>query len=409
MAQEPSSDPRFPPTPDDDEANTRHLPPTKDTPSVVTRPAAKGPSQLDLVDTPTSPSSAFALSRFEFESNKGNEGTKILMVEWDSAAASVAASAEATQQRAAGGEGEGGPTDKAGPQPQDRAVRRGADGTPANYDDNWSVTWDGKASYNVIPVQDATTDNGSTVHRMYFLLPPGAHIPPLVSISRGEDVTLCTKPMPAIYPAGLARATHQAAARRGVLHTLWAQRRLADLAAEIEAEMKTNCESIGLQIAIQEHAWIAEHFDVGVPIGSDAAPPRAWPSPGHSMAQLSSLRSPSIGGKLGEKLKGLRLATSPAELAAASQASKAAAENGTRSAQFGGSSRGMVLGAHAGAHTVVDLPAGVIHSLDAVMQDERAKDGQPTKIDATEGEDELFALPMSPRSPDMAKSPFSFL
>ncbi len=36
--------------------------------------------ELDVVETPTSPSSALALSRFEFETDKGNEGTKILMV-----------------------------------------------------------------------------------------------------------------------------------------------------------------------------------------------------------------------------------------------------------------------------------------------------------------------------------------
>ena len=48
---------------------------------------------VNVVETPTSPSSAFTLSRFEFEAGtKGNEGTKILMVEWDARAATDAAS-----------------------------------------------------------------------------------------------------------------------------------------------------------------------------------------------------------------------------------------------------------------------------------------------------------------------------
>ena len=46
-------------------------------------PSSEPPEPLDVVETPTSPSSGLARSRFEFETDKRNEGTKILMVEWD--------------------------------------------------------------------------------------------------------------------------------------------------------------------------------------------------------------------------------------------------------------------------------------------------------------------------------------
>ncbi len=67
---------------------------TAPAPTVVTQPALGEPERLSLVKTHTSPSSAIALSRFEFEADKGNEGTKILMVEWDSAAATNTESPE---------------------------------------------------------------------------------------------------------------------------------------------------------------------------------------------------------------------------------------------------------------------------------------------------------------------------
>ena len=45
-------------------------------------------------------------------------------------------------------------------------------------------------------------------------------------------------------------------------------------------------------------------------------------------------------------------------------------------------------------------------SLDAVMGGEKPGDTAPATKDT---EDELFALPMSPRSPEMKTSPFSML
>lgn len=47
---------------------------------------------------------------------------------------------------------------------------------------------------------------------------------------------------------------------------------------------------------------------------------------------------------------------------------------------------------------------GTVGSLNAMINDNK-----PAGAKAHETEDELFMLPMSPRSPEMKKSPFSFL
>lgn len=244
--------------------------------------------QLDVVvETPTSPSSGLARSRFEFETDKRNEGTKILMVEWEV---------------------------------PPRDGEEGSKGGDSIRD--WEVTWEGKGP--VLPVRDFDSEAGESLHRLYFLLPPGAPIPALVNITRkGTDgqtsdgtahTVLRTQPMPAIFPAELT--SKQDAGRRGVLHTMWAKRRLAELQAEIEAEMRTNGESVGLEMAIQERQWVIDHF--GLTPDPESKQPSKLHIPQSTPAAPTSPRSP-VGGRLGEKLKGLKLATSPAELAAASQ------------------------------------------------------------------------------------------
>lgn len=248
-------------------------------------PVPEPPEHLDVIETPTSPSSGLARSRFEFETDKRNEGTKILMVEWE-----------------------------------DRAPEIDGDADQGGGSSDWEVTWEGKGA--VLPVRDVDPEADSNLRRVYFLLPPGAPIPPLVEIKRqgknstvndGIDNILRTKPMPAIFPAELT--SQQDAGRRGVLHTIWAKRRLAELQDEIKAEMRTNGESVGLEMAIQERQWIIDHFgltpDPGMPQPTKIHIPQSSATP-------ASPRSP-VGGRLGEKLKGLKLATSPAELAAASQ------------------------------------------------------------------------------------------
>jgi hypothetical protein len=248
------------------------------------------PEDLPVVETPTSPSSAFALSRFEFEAGKGNEGTKILMVEWDTSA--------------------------------------GVEGPGNTGERDWEVSWEGKTT--VFPIRDTDTDmdeHGTKSRRVYFLLPPGVPVPPLVSITQldtgsgREEPSLRTKPMPAIFPAELVFG-HDASGKgkRGVLHTIWAKKRLRELQAEIDREMRENVESVGLEMALQEQQWIVDQFGLGQVAGAPA-PTRLHipqgPTPGPA-----SPRSP-IGGKLGEKLKGLKgLATSPVDLAAAEQGKK---------------------------------------------------------------------------------------
>lgn len=270
---------------------------------------------VNVVETPTSPSSAFTLSRFEFETGtKGNEGTKILMIEWDAAAALSAENGSADG-------------DDQDPKP-----------TRASLDD-WEVKWEGKEGITIPPIRDPETPASSC--RIYFLLPPGAPIPTLVTISHRssgaapdtaphtvphtvphpnpeEDhhhhhLDLHTKPLPAIFPDGLVSEDK---GTRGVLHTIWAKQRLGELEAEILAEMKSNGESVGLEMALQERQWIVDHFGLQIDTSSAEAIPLA-PSNLDSSSPASP-RSP-IGGRLGEKLKGLKLATSPSELAAAKE------------------------------------------------------------------------------------------
>lgn len=238
---------------------------------------------VNVIQTPTSPSSAFTLSRFEFETGtKGNEGTKILMVQWDAAAALGA--------------------EKQGEKAQ----------AQANHED-WDVNWEGKDAVPLPPIRDA--DPPQSTCRLYFLLPPKAPVPTLVTISHkaGDVSDLHTKPLPAIFPEGLV---NEDKGTRGVLHTKWAKKRLEALEAEIVAEMKNNGESVGLEMAAQERQWIVDHFGLQIDTSSAEAQPLPPQSP--ETSSPASPRSP-IGGRLGEKLKGLKLATSPAELAAAKE------------------------------------------------------------------------------------------
>ncbi|KAL2255740.1 hypothetical protein VTK26DRAFT_2785 [Humicola hyalothermophila] len=341
-------------------------------------PTSEPPEPLDVVETPTSPSSGLALSRFEFEAGKGNEGTKILMVEWDA------------------------------------SVQKGGDSS------DWDVSWEGKGA--VLPIRDTDLDANENTRRVYFLLPPGAPVPALVTItprSSGGDgseagansntVILRTKPMPAIFPAELTGKRDTG--RRGVLHTIWAKKRLVELQDEIAFEMKTNGESVGLEMAMQERQWIVDHFGMG----SDPGMPK--PTKLHipqNPANPASPRSP-VGGRLGEKLKGLKLATSPAELAAASQAAKPAQVPRTQpsitSTSPDTSETGPVPMASANNRNLQPSSGGGgVASLDAIVGSALAPAAPAASSGADDAnEEDLFALPMSPRSPDMKRSPFSIL
>ncbi|KAK4161952.1 hypothetical protein QBC43DRAFT_216328 [Cladorrhinum sp. PSN259] len=335
------------------------------TPATATSTVPSEPQEsLDVVETPTSPSSGLALSRFEFETGRGNEGTKIIMVEWD---ASVLRQESRTSE--------------------------------------WDVSWDGKKS--ALAVQDADPDSAGSTHRIYFLLPTGATVPALISItytgaSGNKPVALPvlrTKPMPAIFPAELTNK--QETGSRGVLHTIWAKRRLAELQAEIDAELRTNDESVGLEMAAQEQQWIVDHFGLGPEHGVPQPTRLHIPQP---TTGPTSPRSP-IRGKLGEKLRGLKLATSPAELAAASQAAKDSYRLRTQPLNTTLSSTNTNT-------TIPSLLSGRslsgeqgVASLNAIVGSGFTPLSAAKPEDATD--EDLFALPMSPRSPEMKRSPFS--
>jgi hypothetical protein len=201
-------------------------------------------------------SSSRALARFEFESGKGNEGTKILMVEWSD--------------------------DESNSLP--------------NMGD-WEVSWEGKTT--VLSARDGAEGK---LHRLYFLLAPEASIPRIVKLSQaGSGEEIQTNPLPAIFPPELGlSATTQG--RKGVLHTVWAKKRLSVLQEEIEIEMK-NGEGVGLEMAMQEKQWIEDNFGVGAKVIPDlqyTTSPTTPKTPGS--------------GRLSEKLKGLKLGTSASEL-----------------------------------------------------------------------------------------------
>ncbi|KAK2047048.1 hypothetical protein LZ31DRAFT_564029 [Colletotrichum somersetense] len=301
----------------------------------------------------------FALARFEFETGKGNEGTKILMVEWDPLAApSVLSLASATSKA-------------------------------------WEVSWEGKTSF--LPASDKVI---ATNKRVYFLLPPGATVPPVVTISHPDGTTLTTKPLPAIFPPGLAVGNPDVGLR-GILHTIWARKRLSGLQEEVEIEMKTNVEGVGLEMVLQERQWIARHFGVALKtdLGQNATmiTSRTPPSPGSPKAPLA--------GRLGEKLKGLKLATSAADLVAGS-AGSADESAYVRTISFSPAPSDIAVSSFSDVmrQTAPGYPPveGSV-SLDALLSKSTFSSMQQDQ-DQEEG---LFALPMSPRSPEMKRSPFS--
>lgn len=230
--------------------------------------------------TPRNPSklqSLTAFARFEFEPGKGNEGTKILMVEWE-----------------------------------DDDVTRDAAGV-------WHVSWSGKQT--VLPADEHTAEN---TRRFYFLLPPGVTIPPTITltyepppnsaktIQKPESVTM--NPLPAIFPPELG-ATARASGKKGVLHTIWAKKRLQALEKEIDHEQEFNLEGIALEMALREKEWIETHFGVAPrpPILDTASSSVRYPMSGPVSPGLSSPRSPG-GSRLSEKLRGLSIGTTDKDL-----------------------------------------------------------------------------------------------
>lgn len=245
------------------------------------------------------------LARFEFS----DLGTKILMVEWYPGAVPAALSTvSADPDEGSFSPGPSGPesdpkaSDSTDPESINAPPAESLEQHPASAPVDavpigsgvgaasipWEVSWPGKTT--VLPV--AETDDGGSRRRVYFLLPPGAPIPANITVTAPHRAPLHLKALPAIFPEGFAPE----GGRRGVLHTIWAKKRLSELEEEINDEMRTNAESVALEMALAEKQWLIDNF---------LSQPSEAPS--------ARTKSP-VGGRLGDKLKGLKLVTSPTDL-----------------------------------------------------------------------------------------------
>lgn len=377
----------------------------------------------DDVESP-SLSSSNALARFEFEPGHSKEGTKVLMVEWED------------------------------------------DDTTRAIAGDWEISWEGKRT--VLPAReqaDATTkDTNATdvpVNRLYFLLGAGVAVPTTVRLQKGT-ISWRTNPLPAIFSPELG-ATARAAGKKGVLHTIWAKKRLQVLQKEIDAEARDNVEGVGLEMAVAEKEWIEANFGViskptGIVIPSQQA--------SGTLNSPTSPRSPG-GGRLMEKLKGLRIGTSTDALSPGGSAAKPAPESVETFNPLSPESSDVAVGSFGAfaalkgmpdqstlaarppqppattaastanqppqlsqpqqrrvqAHSPPDSFAaqqrqaglGSLNALGAStggfssFEDATfSRPAAPMHTSSNQDEDDLFALPMSPRSPEMTKSPFSF-
>lgn len=360
----------------------------------------------DEVESP-SISSANALARFEFEAGHGREGTKILMVEWE-----------------------------------DDDTTRGVRG-------EWHISWEGKGKTTVLSAEDQPSND---VNRIYFMLAPGVTVPSSLTLThRPQDtdrktVVWHTNPLPAIFPPELG-ASARAAGKKGILHTIWAKKRLQVLQKEIDAESKNNVEGIGFLMAVQEKEWIEQTFGISArPAGLSIS--LAEPT----VAQLgpASPRSPG-GGRLMEKLRGLKLGTSEKDLTSKTDANDAPFSNPlspessdvaiSSFAAFKGASPSVLaakppqppepLHQHLQSQQPARKVAAAIPPPSIIAQQQQQPGGMASlnaftssaagsaasepifqsrgaPLPEDDKDDGLFALPISPRSPEMGKSPFSF-
>ncbi|KAG5973163.1 hypothetical protein E4U58_005607 [Claviceps cyperi] len=342
------------------------------------------------------------MARFEFS----DLGTKILMVEWypeepspssslSSLSSSVSPNNSTTSDTTVptvAGRGARSVTPELAAAAVSNSTTRQSTGMKAA---GWEVSWPGKSTF--LPAretddEDDDVDKAGPRRRVYFLLPPEASIPAQVTITPPGRSPILVKPLPAIFPPGF----NLEAGLRGVLHTLWAKKRLSELEREMEAEMRTNTESVGLEMAMTEKDWIIANF-------LEPNPPSPSPGPCDGVSVVPvPLRSPGPG-RLADKLKGLQLGTSAADLVPSSTVKPS---HGPRSPSqtshppHGGHS------IHPSESSVLrDSPYSMPQSLDAAIRGEAA----PVSASSRDGEDELFALPLSPRSPDMKRGPFNTL
>ena len=345
----------------------------------------------DEVESP-SISNPTALARFEFEPGRSKDGTKILMVEWED------------------------------------------DANTQNIRGDWRISWEGKST--VLSASDSLYAS-SGLHRLYFLLGPGAPVPSLVTLkfnARDDDskksVVWTTNPLPAIFPPELGASALEAG-KKGVLHTIWGKKRLSALQTEIEAESKSNVEGVALQMAIQEKEWIEQNFGIMARPNISILQTQS----GSNQQQPISPTSPRTpgGGRLAEKLKGLRLGTTESALSPVSRQQEGTLPSGQN--PLSPEEADVAVGSFAtikGRMTTnpsqrsaniasQDPPAALLAQQKAIVgagmsslnafaagatSHDQSKD--PTIRQENDREDDLFASPIGPRSPEMSKSPFSF-
>ncbi|KAI1614167.1 hypothetical protein EDD36DRAFT_218922 [Exophiala viscosa] len=327
--------------------------------------------------TPKSPifpdtlTSVTALARFEFEPGKGNEGTKVMMVEW-----------------------------------QDDDKSRLMTG-------KWHVSWSGKRT--VFPADDDPSDN---IRRVYFLLPPNATVPPHVVLAYHPSTDLAhvepapsrmtVNPLPAIFTPELG-ATAKAAGKKGVLHTVWAKKRLQVLEKEIKQEQERNLEGVALEMALSEHHWIEANFGVAskppaLDLSNVAKSPYTLPSPG-----IHSPKSPG-GRRLSEKLKGLSLGTSEKDLAGRGLNTPTHEEHPL--SPEASDVAYLSFGAFRNETTLFPVKKVVAQNPPEHIRKQQEQ-APASSMDFRLGPssdpevDDLFAMALNPRSPDGPKSPFS--
>ena len=333
----------------------------------------------DETDGPPTPKSPYGpdtlkdvtgLARFEFEPGKSNEGTKILMVEW-----------------------------------QDSHGGRQKTGS-------WQVSWSGKRT--TFSADDSPSDN---VRRVYFLLPPGSAVPPHVTLAyyastdsrrSQEPLKMTVYPLPAIFTPQLG-ATVKASGKKGVLHTIWAKKRLQILDKEIKHETEYNLEGIALEMATAEREWIQSSFGLQVKIPSidTSAVPRSPDGP--TSPGLQSPKSP----RLSEKLRGLSIGTSEKDLARVntptSELHPLSPEVGDMAySSFSSFRPGPASPKSAGPRRIVaQRPPQSIRNQQASADGDRLDFVAKSETNSTD-DGGLFAVALSPRTPDIPKSPFSF-
>ncbi|KAK2767545.1 hypothetical protein FQN54_003703 [Arachnomyces sp. PD_36] len=321
-----------------------------------------------------------ALARFEFEAGRGNDGTKILMVEWE-----------------------------------DDDLTRSPVGS-------WHVSWDGKKT--VLPADERTNEH---TRRFYFLLPPGVTIPPVVTLTyepppssastaKNPD-SMHINPLPAIFPPELG-TTARTSGKKGVLHTIWAKKRLQVLDKEIKEESKYNLEGVALEMAIREREWIESNFGVVGRSGS-SNPQGSSSYPGVPLSPTSP-RSPTSGRKLSEKLKGLKLGTSEKDLSrkpdgvSDPELHPLSPESPDVAISSYSSFRNTPVSAAPPQIPTAAKKRAVAHAPPDFIQAQQEAGPPSLSMEyvsqqrAPNPEDELFAKALSPRTPDIPRSPFSF-